>query len=72
MRRLNLKSLNRQARAAREGKEYVPGCTGKMQYASAEAAKDVISRRKQEGEWRHLTTYKCRGCAQWHITHSRQ
>ena len=68
MKRLNVKGLNRMARAVQRGEEFVPGCTGKMQYHSQVAATERIAVRRASGARERMTTYKCKNCKQWHIT----
>jgi hypothetical protein len=67
VRKLNLCSLNRQARAARAGDAFVPGCTGKPAYDTGAEANEVVRRRKEAGAKR-LSSYQCKNCHLFHIT----
>jgi hypothetical protein len=68
MKKMNLPSLNRMARAAREGKEFLPGCSGKVGYRTREEARDTARDRREKGVKKRLTVYKCMSCNKWHIT----
>lgn len=70
MRRLNLASLNRQARAAQVGEKFVSGCTGKDAYKSGRAATEAVLELKQKKVNRNkkITTYRCTNCNKWHLT----
>jgi len=67
VKRLNIKGLNRMARAAQKGEKFVPGCSGKQRYRTREEAREVQARRREAGVKR-LTLYKCNHCAHWHLT----
>lgn len=68
LKRLNLYSLNRIARAAQAGEEYVAGCTGKKAYWTSEQA---LAKPRKKGEPR-LYAYRCKHCKKFHLTHTRR
>ena len=48
---------------------FTPGCTGKLPYPSAKAARIAISKHSATRRRKLLPTpYLCRHCAGWHIT----
>lgn len=67
MNRINLKSLKRQALAARAGEEFKPGCTGKEVYPTLQAARDEIKSKKTRGLPGRFTSYRCTHCHKFHI-----
>jgi hypothetical protein len=68
MKRLNLSSLNRQARAAQAGEEFHEGCTGKTAYPSGIQAAEAAADLKRSGAARKASSYRCRHCGLWHVT----
>lgn len=67
MRRLNLDSLRRQAKAAQAGEKFIPGCTGKVAYADYEEA-SVVRDLMRARLHRRVTCYRCRTCKAWHTS----
>lgn len=67
LRTLNIGALNRQARAVRNGEEFVPGCTGKRAYESSADAIAERDKRRESGVKR-LSIYRCSHCEKWHLT----
>jgi hypothetical protein len=67
MKQLNLRGLNRQARAAQKGETFIPGCTGKAGYPTRDAALEM-ARRRRDASGDRVTHYKCKTCGRWHLT----
>ena len=68
LRKLNLDSLNRRARAVQKGEPFLHGCTGKARYATPEQANDRKVEIKTHDPSARVRVYKCVHCNEWHVT----